>query len=324
MAPCYAGAVTAEPAAVERRSAERAAEMSSKSPSTQQHQRLVGIALMIAAVACFACLDTAAKWANQSLNPIQTAAVRYLGSFVLVAVCLAPWRRPQVLRSGSLRLQGARALFLALATLCSFLALHYLRLTQATSIAFASPLVVALLAGPMLGERIGLRRLLIVLLGFAGVLVITRPGSGEFHWAMLLSLVTAGANALYALTTRLLAGRDSSATTLFYTGLVGSILFLPALPLVWSSPGSALVWLALAGTAGFGALGHWLLILAHRHTPASVLAPFFYVQLLWAACLGFLVFGDLPDRWTLLGGAVVMSSGLLLLQQERAGTRGAG
>ena len=115
------------------------------------------------------------------------------------------------------------------------------------------------------------------------------------------------------------AGRhDAPETTLFYTGLVGSLLVMPFAPFVWTTPASAAVWLAMAGVAGFGALGHWLLILAHKHAPASIVAPFFYVQLLWATLLGWLVFREVPDRWTLIGGMVVMGSGLYLLSRERA------
>jgi drug/metabolite transporter (DMT)-like permease len=106
---------------------------------------LVGIGLLIAAVACFACLDASAKWVNRVTDPIQTAAVRYLGSFLLIGTCFNPWTRPRILRSRSLKLQCTRALFLVLATICSFFALRSLRLTQATSITFASPLIVALL-----------------------------------------------------------------------------------------------------------------------------------------------------------------------------------
>ncbi|MFZ1428925.1 MAG: DMT family transporter [Geminicoccaceae bacterium] len=285
---------------------------------SEQRRRLVGIALMLGAVACFACLDASAKWVNRSTDPLQTAAVRYLGSFLLVALFFNPVSRAGLLRTRNLRLQCGRALCLVAATICSFFALKYLRLTEATSITFSSPLIVALLAGPILGERIGGRRLAAVLIGFAGVLVITRPGLGGVHAAALLALGAACANALYSMATRLVAANDPSETTLFYTGLVGSAVFLPVLPFVWVWPASSSTWLLLAGLGLFGALGHWLLILAHRRAPASVLAPFFYVQLLWATLLGFLVFGESPDRWTLLGGAVVMASGLYLVFHERA------
>ena len=286
-------------------------------PGAEQRRRLVGIALMLGAVACFACLDASAKWINRTTDPLQTAAVRYLGSFVLVSLFFNPWSRAGILRTASLRLQAGRALCLVFATICAFTALKYLRLTEVTSITFASPLVVALLASPILGERIGAHRLAAVLAGFAGVLVVTRPGVGGLHIAALFAVGAACGNALYSITTRLVAGRDSSETTLFYTGLVGSLVFLPITPLVWSWPEAPLTWLLLGALGTFGALGHWLLILAHRRAPASALAPFFYAQLLWATLLGFLVFGETPDRWTLIGGAIVMASGLYLVLRER-------
>ena len=127
-----------------------------KPPARQQRDRLIGIALMVGAVACFACLDASAKWVNRTTDPIQTAAVRYLGSFVLISAVFNPWTRPGILWTRSLRLQCARAMFLVVATICSFFALRYLALTEATSITFSSPLIIALLAGPLLGEWIGI------------------------------------------------------------------------------------------------------------------------------------------------------------------------
>jgi drug/metabolite transporter (DMT)-like permease len=284
----------------------------------EMRQRLIGIALMIGAVACFACLDSSAKWLNRTMDPLQTASIRYVGSFLLVAAFFNPWTRTGLLRTHSLWRQCARAGCLVLATLCAFSALRFLPLTEFTSITFSSPLVVALIAGPLLGESIGVRRLAAVLIGFVGVLVVTRPGSHGVHAAVLLAGVTACANAFYSVLTRLVAEHDSPETTLLYTGLVGSLLMVPIAPFVWTTPTSAPVWLAMVGVAGFGALGHWLLILAHKRAPASIVAPFFYAQLLWATLLGWLLFGEVPDRWTLIGGAIVMGSGLYLLSHERA------
>ena len=284
----------------------------------EMRQRLTGIALMIGAVACFACLDSSAKWLNRTMDPLQTASIRYVGSFLLVGAFFNPWTKKGLLRTHSLWRQCARAGCLVLATLCAFSALRFLPLTEFTSITFSSPLIVALIAGPLLGESIGARRLAAVLIGFAGVLVVTRPGSHGVHPAVVLALVTACANAFYSVATRLVAGHDSPETTLFYTGLVGSLLMVPVAPFVWTTPTSAPVWLSMVGVAAFGALGHWLLILAHKRAPASIVAPFFYAQLLWATLLGWLLFDEVPDRWTLIGGAIVMGSGLYLLSHERA------
>src|SRR3954467_1862091 len=186
-------------------------------------QRLIGNALMISAVVCFACLDSSAKWLNRSMDPLQTAAIRYVGSVLLVTIFFNPWTKPSLLRTHNLKRQCARAGCLVLSTVCAFSALRFLPLTEFTSITYSSPLIVALIAGPLLGESIGARRLAAVLIGFGGVLVVTRPGSHGVHAAVILAGVTACANAFYSALTRLVAEHDSPETTLFYTGLVGSL-----------------------------------------------------------------------------------------------------
>ena len=113
------------------------------------------------------------------------------------------------------------------------------------------------------------------------------------------------------------AASDSSATTMFYSGFAGLVLVTPIVPMVWSAPDSGLVWAMMIVVGALGALGHWLLILAHARAPAPVLSPFIYTQIVWMIALGFVIFGDLPDRWTLVGAAVVIASGLYLLYRER-------
>ena len=182
---------------------------------------------------------------------------------------------------------------------------------------FATPFIVALLAGPMLSERVGPRRLAAIGVGFVGVLIITRPGLGGMHPAALLCVIAAVCYALYGISTRVLAAHDSSATTMFYSGIAGVVLMTPALPAIWTTPPSPLVWGVMLLMGAFGALGHWLLILAHARAPAPLLAPFIYTQIVWMLALGYAIFGDLPDRWTLIGAAVVIASGLYLLYRER-------
>jgi drug/metabolite transporter (DMT)-like permease len=176
---------------------------------------------------------------------------------------------------------------------------------------------VALLAGPFLGEWAGPRRLAAITIGFLGVLVVVRPFSGALHPAAFLTVGSTILYALYALVTRTLAAHDSTATTVFYSGLVGVMIMTPILPFVWSNPPSLLHWALLVGIGIFAAAGHWLLVLAHARAPAPILSPFIYTQLLWMAILGYLVFGDLPDGWTLVGAAIVIASGLYLLWWER-------
>jgi len=273
--------------------------------------------MVMGSVICFACIDASAKWLNQSMHPMQTVAVRYLGSFILIGLLLNPRRKPGIQRTRRPWLQVARATSLVAMSVCTFIALRYLPLTVVVAISFIAPLIVALLAAPLLGESLGPRRLVAVFVGFTGVLVVTRPWGASFHPAMLLALLTAVFSALYSLATRALAGHDAPATTLFYTGVVAGLLVLPIPFFVWEAPASPLVWVVMATFGSFGVLGHWLLILAHMRAPASALAPYFYTHLLWTVVLSALIFGEVPDRWTVLGSSIVMASGLYLLYRER-------
>lgn len=285
-------------------------------------RRLVGIALMCGAVASFASLDACGKTlAGLGVDPLVSTFMRYAVNVALITLVLNPVRHPEVVKSHRLTLQILRSLLLFGTTALNFLALRYLQLAETVSIQFAAPLAVALLAGPLLGERSSRDRLAAIAVGFLGVLVIVRPGLGTAHPAVLLSLGNMVCYAFYVILTRKLAAHDSTRTTLFFSGLSGLAVMLPVLPWIWSSPATPQVWALLVGIGLIGTFGHWLLILAHARAPASVLAPFIYTQLVWSVTLGFLVFGDVPSGWTLAGAMIVIGSGLYLLAQE-AGRRG--
>jgi drug/metabolite transporter (DMT)-like permease len=285
--------------------------------SSPSRDRYAGIGLMCAALACFACLDASAKWLGRSMDPLQVTWVRYAVSVVMVSAVLNPWSRPGLLRTKKPWLQALRSLLLVASTALNFVALQYLQLAESISIIFMTPMLVALLAGPMLGEWAGPRRLIAIGVGFAGVLVITRPGFGGLHPAAILSVIGCVAYAFYNLLTRLLAAHDSSDTTMFYSGIAGVVVMTPVLPFVWSLPSGGLVWAIMILLGGFGALGHWFIIQAHRRAPAGTLAPFIYSQIIWMVSLGWLVFDQWPDRWTFIGGSIVIASGLYLLYRER-------
>jgi drug/metabolite transporter (DMT)-like permease len=291
-------------------------------PEASPRNRLLGIGLMCGALLCFAGLDTSAKWLNQSLHPMQVVWARYLCSVIIVMAFINPSTTPGVLVTKRPWLQLIRSLLLLLSTALNFFALQYLQLAETISIMFATPLLVALLAGPWLGEHIGPRRLAAVVVGFIGVLVVLRPGLGGLHPAAFLSLIGCICYAIFNLLTRQLAGVDSSETTMFYSGLGGTVIMCVLVPFFWIAP---MEWqqgalMALMGT--FAAIGHWMLIKAHRLAPASILAPFIYSQLAWMILLGWLVFDQWPDRWTFIGGSIVIASGLYLLYRERV--RGVG
>lgn len=289
---------------------------SSQLPETRR-SRLIAIGLICGAVLFFALLDASAKWLSGYMDPVQAVFARYAGSMVLVLMLLNPWSRPGVLRTKRPVLQGVRSLLLLGSTMLNFIAIKYLQLAEAVSIMFAGPLLVALVAGPLLGEWPGPRRLAAIGVGFLGVLVITRPGFGGIHPAAILSVFGCICYSFYALATRQLAAFDPPETTMVYSGVAGTLAMLPLIPFFWTTPPSPLVWVIMLGTGLIGGLGHWLLILAHRLAPATVLAPFIYSQIIWMIALGWFIFGQFPDAWTFVGAGIVIASGLYLLYRER-------
>jgi drug/metabolite transporter (DMT)-like permease len=283
----------------------------------QRRQRLIGIALMCGAVATFACLDATGKYLLRYMDPLQVVWARYFGAFLLAFIFLNPITQPGLMVTKRPLLQVGRSSLLLGSTALNFFALRYLQLDEALAILFSTPFMVALLCGPLLGEWVGWRRWSAIGVGFLGVLLVARPGFGGLHPAALLSLGSAVCYALYSISTRVLARSDSSETTLFYSNLVGAVAMLPVIPFVWTTPQSAFVIGLMVLIGALGSAGHYLLIRGHRLAPASALAPFIYTQLVWTTTLGFLVFGDVPHRWTIVGGLIVVSSGLYLLNRER-------
>ncbi len=288
-------------------------------PARERRQRLIGIALMCGAVASFACLDTTAKFLNGRMDTLEVVWARYTGAFLLAFLLSNPLTRPGMLRTSRPLLQVVRSCLLLGSTVFNFLALRYLQLDQTLSILFSTPLLVAILSGPLLGEWVGWRRWIAICVGFSGVIVVTRPGNGGMHPAALLSVASTLCYALYAISTRALARTDSNETTLFYSNLVGTLVMLPIVPWVWSTPKDPRTIALMVMMGALGSFGHYILIRAHRLAPASVLSPFIYTQLIWVVALGYAVFGDVPNHWTLAGGAIVVASGLYILHRERRG-----
>jgi drug/metabolite transporter (DMT)-like permease len=218
-------------------------------------------------------------------------------------------------------MQLLRGGVMSLSTLLNFTALKYLRMDQTIAITFLTPLLVALLAGPLLGEWVGWRRMVAIVVGFLGVAIVVRPDIGFVHWAMLLSIAATFCYALYNIATRYMAPLDSAAVMQFYTPLGGLILFGPTVFFVWETPQSFAAWSILIACGLLGSVSHWFLILAHRLAPASLVAPFVYTEIVWIVALGALIFGDWPDAWTLAGATIVIASGLYLLYRETVRAR---
>lgn len=284
---------------------------------TDRRSRLIGIALMCAVFVCFTLLDTTAKWLNGHVNTLEVLWARYASHFFLSLLFVNPWTTPSLLSTQKPWLQIVRSMLLAGSTVFNFFALRYLQLDQTSSIMFTTPFFIALCAGPMLGEWIGPRRWVAILIGFSGVLLVTRPGAGGIHPAAILSLGGAICYAIYNLMTRMLAAYDKTSTTVFYSALVGMLVSSIPIPWVWVTPAEPKVIAAMVLIGAFGWIGHMLLIMAHRRAPAPILAPFIYTQIIWMMIAGYLVFGDVPNHWTIAGALVVVGSGLYLLYRER-------
>jgi len=284
--------------------------------SILRRQRLVGIALMCCAVASFSCLDATGKYLNHHMTTTEVVWARYFFAFALTLAFVNPINRPGLMRTTRPWLQIGRSALLLFSTGLNLFALRWLQLDEALSLIFSTPFMVAILCVPLLGERVGWRRWTAITVGFLGVLVVARPGLGGLHPAALLSFGGAVCYAFYVISTRLLSRTDSNDTTQFYTNLVGALIMTLVAPFIWTGPDNALTagLMVLIGALGGG--GHYLLIRAHRLAPASALAPFIYTQMVWTTTLGFLVFRDVPHRWTIVGGALVIASGLYLLHRE--------
>ena len=214
-------------------------------------------------------------------------------------------------------MQVLRGLFMLGATTCNFIALQYLQLAETMSIFFATPFVVALAAGPLLGEWVGPRRLAAIAFGFLGVLVVMRPVVGGLPWQAIFSVFAMLSYAGYSITTRILAPTEKSATAQFYAAATGTIAYLPFVFAFWETPQTILHGFLLVLTGIIGFSGHQFMIAAHRYAPAAILSPFIYTELIWMIALGFIVFGDVPTQWTLLGAGIVIISGLYLIWRER-------
>lgn len=266
----------------------------------------------------FACMDSTTKYLTTHYNVPFVVAMRYLVHFFLMVMILAPRHSAQLIKTQRTGLVVARAVVLTIASLCMGMALQRMPLAETTAINYLAPTLVALLAGSMLGEHIGRLGWAAIVTGFIGVLLIARPGGGLDAIGIMFALGAAAANATYQLLSRLLASTEKAITLLFYTALIGSIVFGIALPWFWEDELPSKLELILLLSMGVsGGLGHYLFTLAYRHAPASILAPLTYIQLLWAGLLGWIIFGTIPDSLSLLGMTVVAGSGLLIAFKSR-------
>lgn len=291
--------------------------MKNISAAHEQSTPPAAIAYITAAFILFTMLDTGAKYVVLSgVSPLFAAWMRFAVHVVVVLVLLRAWQDVRRFRSVSLVAQVIRSATLFGATIFNFLALQTLQLAETTSIFFFGPMVLTALAGPLLGEWAGWRRWLAILAGFAGVLVITRPGFGTIGIGHLYVFCAMLSNCFYVIMTRRMSQKETSESLILYSALTPVVLLSPTLPYSVSAPPDAWHWVVLLSLGFFGAVGHWLLIKAYRIATASALAPYPYLQMVWMIAAGWLVFDQFPDAWTLVGAVIIVASGLYIVHRE--------
>jgi len=270
---------------------------------------------MLLTVFLFVSMDTVAKYLTQHYPVPQVVWARFSFHGLILVVYLGS-RFHLLGHTRHLGLQITRATLLLSTTVFFFNGLYWLPLAAASAILLTGPLFTTALSMPLLGEPVGPRRWVGVLVGFIGALIIIRPGSGVMQWAALLPLGAAFCYALYQITTRKLAHYDPPLTTLLYSVSVGIPATTLVLPFYWIWP-SPFHWGAMLGMGALGTISHFCLIKAMESAPAAVVAPFSYSNMLWATLLGFVVFGEFPDGWTLAGAGVLIVSGLYVFHREQ-------
>jgi len=274
------------------------------------------IVLAVSATVLFGSSDTISKYLSGSLPIVEFIWIRYVIFLILAAILC----RRRSVRPRNPRLQIIRGLCVIGSSVLFVYGVRQMTMAQATTISFLSPMLITVLSIPLLGESVGPRRWAAVAAGMVGMLVVVRPGMGGFQPAALFGVASAFCWALALIITRKISNSDTPQTTVLWSAAIGTAVLTLMLPFqaIWPTPKQFGLSLVL-GVIASG--GQWLVILAHRLAPASLLAPFFYGQLIWVTGLGFLVFGNLPDRWTLTGAGIIIASGLYTAHRERVRSR---
>ena len=279
---------------------------------------IFGISLILVAFFIFSFIAASGKWLIiAGIAPMQMVFMRYFGHLI-ISFSIISRHRIQLsnFHTKDLFLVLLRSFFLFSSTALQFLAFQYLPLAITATIEFTAPIIICLLSWPILGERVGPFRSFAIIFGFLGVLIIIRPFGEEFHPSAILSLMGASCFAIYAILSRKLAGRVTVDLMQFYSGLLGSVLVLPFIFVIWSNPTNNFDWIILILIGAFGWLGHQLLTYAHTFAEANLLTPFGYSFIIYSTIWSFFISNYLPDKWTILGGSLIVLSGVVIWLRE--------
>jgi drug/metabolite transporter (DMT)-like permease len=273
---------------------------------------MLGVLFMCAACALFPIMNGFVKLLAATYDPRQIVWFRIVIHLVLVALVFMPRMGLGLFRTRQIGSQLVNSVMMLLSTLLFFSAVKSVGVAEAISISFIAPLAVVFLAWPLLGERITTTRVVAVVVGFAGVLVVIRPGTSVFQWASVLLLGSAICYAIYQIIIRRLAGVDHPATSIFYSVLLGAILMSMLVPFVWVTPRNWLDWVLLLSLGALGGLGHYCVAKAMTYASANFVAPFNYTQMIGSVIVGYLMFAEVPDLYTWAGTALIVGAGLLV------------
>jgi drug/metabolite transporter (DMT)-like permease len=286
-----------------------------RAPARADHP-FKGIALILLSTIFLGTSDVTSKYLSATLPSVEIAWIRFLVFAIIMAPAMVPGTSLYSLRTTRVPLQLFRGAALLGSSLLFITGLRYLPIAEASATGFVSPLFVTALSIIFLSEKVGVRRWLATAVGLFGVLVILRPGTSAFHVAAFLPLVSAACWAATLIMTRMMSGKEHASTIMTYSSIAGVAILSAMVPFVWVAPSwHDILFGILIGVASTA--GQWIVVLAFRYADASVLAPFSYTQLVWVSVLGFMVFGELPDVWTVVGAAFIVGSGLYTAHRER-------
>jgi drug/metabolite transporter (DMT)-like permease len=275
-----------------------------------------GIALILSSTVFLGVSDVTAKYLSATLPSVEIAWLRFLVFAMIMVPAMVPGSPLFALKTRSVGLQLMRGAALLGSSLFFISGLRYLPIAEASATGFVSPLFVTALSIIFLSEKVGVRRWLATAIGLLGVLIILRPGTSAFHVAAFFPIVSALAWAATLIMTRMMSGKEHAGTIMTYSSIAGVAILCALVPFSWVTPSwHDVAFGILIGV--FSTAGQWIVVLAFRYADASVLAPFSYTQLLWVSILGFVVFGELPDVWTVVGAAFIVGSGLYTAHRER-------
>ncbi len=271
--------------------------------------------MMLGGMFMFSAVDAQAKFLTSSFHPIQIIWMRQFGLLLGVFILLA-MKGPSILKSAQPLLQISRGTLAVFSAILFVFGIRHAELADAVAVSFVAPFFLTIFGAIFLGEKVGVRRWVAVAIGFAGAMVIIRPGTGAVHPAVLLVVLATVFYAARQVIGRILADTDKTITTVAYTAIVSSLLITLPLPFIWKTPESTQQILIIISMSLMAAVGEVLVIKALEVAEAMVVAPMHYTLIIWGTFYGYIVFNQLPDIWTWVGTAIIVSAGLFTFYRQ--------